>query len=95
MFEIVNGRTPEEGYTISSPCKPEGSGGFSGELIKDTVEASQMKAYLLLNFSRLKATPEICFSSLIPSVARQHISPYLVTFSLCYFSEKERRKGAL
>ena len=41
MFEIVNvrrttdgrtddGRTPEHGYTISSPCEPEGS----GELIK-------------------------------------------------------------
>ena len=31
MFEIVNrrrtdGRTPEHGYTISSPCDPEGSG---------------------------------------------------------------------
>ena len=32
MFEIVNGRrtdakrTPEHGYTISSPCEPEGSG---------------------------------------------------------------------
>ena len=32
MFEIVNGRqttdgrTPEHGYTISSPCEPDGSG---------------------------------------------------------------------
>ena len=32
MFENVNGRrtddgrTPEHGYTISSPCEPEGSG---------------------------------------------------------------------
>ena len=31
MFEIVNGRTddgrtPEHGYTISSPCEPNGSG---------------------------------------------------------------------
>ena len=32
MFEIVDGRqmddgrTPEHGYTISSPCEPEGSG---------------------------------------------------------------------
>ena len=39
MFEIVNerttrdGQTPEHGYTISSPCEPEGSEG-SGELIK-------------------------------------------------------------
>ena len=26
MFEIVDGRTPEHGYTISSPCEPNGSG---------------------------------------------------------------------
>ena len=38
MFEIVNGRrtddgrTPEHGYTISSPCEPNGS----GELITKT-----------------------------------------------------------
>ena len=31
MFEIVDGRrTPEHGYTISSPCEPNGS----GELIR-------------------------------------------------------------
>ena len=36
MFEIVDvqrtddGRTPEHGYTISSPCEPKGS----GELIR-------------------------------------------------------------
>ena len=26
MFEIVDGRTPEHGYIIGSPCEPNGSG---------------------------------------------------------------------
>ena len=37
MFEIVDGRTdddgrtPEHGYTISSPCEPNGSGELKNE----------------------------------------------------------------
>ena len=26
IFEIVDGRTPDHGYPISSPCEPNGSG---------------------------------------------------------------------
>ena len=41
MFEIVDvrrttdGRTPEHGYTISSPCEPKGSGELKMQNIKD------------------------------------------------------------
>ena len=28
MFEIVDGRTPDHGYTISSCCEPDKSGTF-------------------------------------------------------------------
>ena len=42
MFEIVNGgrtddKTPKHGYTISSPCEPEGSGELKTQIGK-TVE---------------------------------------------------------
>ena len=60
-------------------------------LIKDTGEASRMKAYLLLYFSRLKATPEMLFSSLIPSVARQHI---FIILSSVHFAESLKRNAA-
>ena len=39
MFDIVNGRqtddgrTPEHGYTISSPCEPNGSGELKKQLL--------------------------------------------------------------
>ena len=44
MFEIVDdrrtddGRTPEHGYTISSPCEPKGS----GELINTVFECQHL-----------------------------------------------------
>ena len=49
MFEIVNGRTddgrtPEHGYTISSPCEPEGSGELK---TKCTVHLIEQIRYLL------------------------------------------------
>ena len=54
MFEIVDGRTttdddgrtPEHGYTISSPCEPNGSGELgSGELIIASAERHQRKIF--------------------------------------------------
>ena len=90
MFEIVNGRRTDVGGMVlyKLTLKAQVS---SGELIKDTGEASKMKAYLLLYFSRLKATPEMLFSSLIPSVARQHI--FIILLSV-HFAKSLKKNAA-
>ena len=44
MFEIVNGRlkddrwTPEHGYTISSPCEPEGAGELKKHILGECLQ---------------------------------------------------------
>ena len=45
MFEIVDGRTddgrtPEHGYTISSPCEPKGSGELKTSTCRFSFESS-------------------------------------------------------
>ena len=53
MFEIVDGRTddgrtPEHGYTISSPCEPKGS----GELKTDNVSVEYFILKKLCDFMK-------------------------------------------
>ena len=60
MFEIVDGRTtdddgrtPEHGYTISSPCEPKGSGelisGSSPFSVKDNINILSEKERCMNN----------------------------------------------
>ena len=56
MFEIVDGRTPEHGYTISSPCEPKGS----GELKCDEILLSIPKDFLKNVRQRYKIANMVC-----------------------------------
>ena len=57
MFEIVDrrrtddGRTPEHGYTISSPCEPKGSGEIKSEYTLNYL-SPVIRKQLLLNANK-------------------------------------------
>ena len=36
--QTTDGRTTEHGYTISSPCEPDGSGELKMQFLKDVVQ---------------------------------------------------------
>ena len=62
MFEIVNGRrtddgrTPEHGYTISSPCEPNGSGEL---IILVNMSNRRMSLFYIQNAIQCRACTDI------------------------------------
>ena len=82
MFEIVNGRptddgrTPEHGYTISSPCEPEGSG--------------ELKTYEREGIPKLLVYKENSTEILIKLIAKGFQASSISTYDFLRFLERYR-----